>query len=138
MNRPQAFLTTLALALAIPAMWTTLGPMRAPSGAIDFETPSLESKGRQTIDPYVDAATGVTFTAEPGRWGDEAVGLVRNNSTSACVEPADANQKLGTGRSNPTAAGPGLSGFAIRARFPGSPSAPMTVSVEFQTTANVP
>jgi hypothetical protein len=34
---------------------------------IDFETPSLASDERQLINPYVDPATEVSFTAEPLR-----------------------------------------------------------------------
>ena len=59
---------------------------------IAFDTPSLGLNDSKIIDPY--AAGFVTFTAEVPTDG---VGLVKNSYTSACVLPADANQKLGTG-----------------------------------------
>jgi hypothetical protein len=72
--------------------------------------------------------------------GDEVVGLVRNSATSACVEPADTNQKLGSGRSSlSTDGGIGLRGFPIRATFarPLEPAAgPVTVSVVLQARQN--
>lgn len=100
--------------------------------AIDFETPPLDTSSAQVINPYT--ADGVTFTTPVGNFGDEVVGLVKNNSTSACAEPADDNQKLGTGRDTSI----GLSGFEIQATF-AQPLAPSTlVSVEFQTGGDVP
>jgi hypothetical protein len=106
---------------------------------IDFETPSLGTDARQIINPYVDATSGVKFTAEPGGFGDEVVGLVKNSATSACVDPSDTNQKLGTGRDDGTPGGSiGLSGFAIKATFPAVLSPPVTVSAEFQTLAGQP
>jgi hypothetical protein len=102
---------------------------------IDFETPSLGADQRQIINPYVDTATGLTFTAEPEGFGDEVVGLVKNSATSACVEPPNDDQKLGTGRSGEPGGAIGLAGFPIRATFP-TPLDPLaTVSVEFQTKA---
>jgi len=138
MNRFKHILTTLAIAIVFPGILLTAPPPQAQSNSIDFETPSLGSENRRIIDPYIDENTGVRFTAESGSWGDEVVGLVKNGATSACVEPSDNNQKLGTGRSAFSDGSIGLSGGAIRASFPASLIAPMTVSVEFQTGANVP
>lgn len=104
---------------------------------VDFETPSLGKDSSQIISPYIDEATGVTFTAEAFANGsvDEVIGLVKNRATSACVDQPD-NQKLGTGRSIfPKSIG--LSDFPIRATFP-QPLARVTISVEFQTLAGQP
>jgi hypothetical protein len=100
---------------------------------IDFETPSLGGNPRQLINPYIDPATGVTFTAEP--FG--VVGLVKNRITSACVEPPDDNQKLGTGTSINPEESIGLSGFPIKATF-SQPLASVSISVEFQVLAGAP
>jgi hypothetical protein len=100
---------------------------------IDFETPSLGANERQIIDPYVEGS--VTFTAEAGGPGDEVVGLVKNRSTSACVDPSSEDQKLGTGREVSINGGIGLAGFPIRATFSSVVPTQSTVSVEFQTGA---
>jgi V8-like Glu-specific endopeptidase len=105
------------------------GPVEAAGAFIDFETPSLGDDARAVINPYSDS--GVTFTAEGG-----VVGLVKNNATSACVEPADANQKLGTAPVG--SASIGLGSFAIRATFDAILQPPVNVSAEFQTGADVP
>jgi hypothetical protein len=105
----------------------------APCGAmttIDFETPSLGASGSAIINPYV--ADGVTFTAVSAGFGDEIVGLVKNSATSACADPADANQKLGSGRSSFPNGSIGFGIFAIRADFPPPPVVTDVVSVEFQ------
>ena len=108
-------------------------PAGVPAGArIDFEALPLGQEARRAVNPYVDEATGVQFTAERGSWGDEVVGLVKNRATSACVDPPDENQKLGTGRGAPGEEGVGLAGFAIRATFPAPLAPPATVSAEFQ------
>jgi hypothetical protein len=107
-----------------------------PGGFVGFEVPFLGTEPRQLINPYVDTTTGVSFTVEPGGFGDEVVGLVKNSATSACVEPADDDQKLGTGRSSlPPEGSVGLSGFPIRATFPTLLPAPVTISVDFQALA---
>ncbi len=106
-------------------------PIQALAIVIDFETPALGLSGRQIINPYTNS--GVTFTTPTGTFGDEVVGLVKNNSTSACVEPADNNQKLGTGRGDI-----GLSGFEIRATFTPPLNPAVSISVEFQTLNNTP
>jgi hypothetical protein len=103
----------------------------------DFETPSLGDSARRIVNPYT--AAGVTFTADQMTLGDEVVGLVKNSATSACVEPANTDQKLGTGRSSLSTDGRiGLSGFPIRATFSRPLAAgprPVTVSVTFQALA---
>ena len=103
---------------------------------INFESPFLGESSRQQINPYT--AGGVTFTADPSGGFDGVVGLVKNNSTSACVPPANANQLLGTA---PSVDGSiGLSGFPIRATFAdGGIVGPRTISVDAQalSTATV-
>jgi hypothetical protein len=103
-----------------------------------FETPTLGSADRRPVDPY--EAAGVQFTAEAPRVADAAVGVVKNSATRACVEPADTNQKLGTGRvtrdlSSAVAIGHGT--YPIRATFTRGLAAAagrsVTVQVEFQT-----
>jgi hypothetical protein len=109
-------------------------PSIAAGSTIDFETPPLVASS-QVIDPYVDAATGVIFTAEPLSITGQ-VGLVRNNATSACADPPSNDQKLGTG---PAGSGLiGLSAFPVRATFPAPLPAGATVSVEFQALVNTP
>jgi hypothetical protein len=105
----------------------------APSAAattIDFETPPLGAAGSAIINPYISA--GVTFTAVPQGFGDEIVGIVKNSATSACADPADANQKLGTGRSSFAGGAIGLGVMAIRADLPPGTN---LVSVELQCVA---
>ena len=103
----------------------------ASAVTVDFETPPLGLNSFLVINPYVDAVSGVTFTAVGA-----AIGIVKNNSTSACADPADANQKLGTG---PAGGGSiGFSSFPMRADFPGLTNAPVTVSVEFQCVVGAP
>ena len=114
-------------------------PVHAAPITIDFETPNLGVNSRQMINPYTDVGSGVKFMAEGGGFGDEVVGLVKNNATSACADPADTDQKLGTGRNNGApGANIGLAGFAIRATFPTPLAPPVTVSAEFQTLAGQP
>ena len=111
-----------------------IGPR--PQGRIDFETPWLDQDPFRIAGSYVDGSTGVTFAAEPMGWGDETVGVVRNDATYACVAPQDANQKLGTGRSGDSPDGEQgvLRGyFPIRATFPAPLAPPVTVAVEVQT-----
>ncbi|MBK8798007.1 MAG: DUF1565 domain-containing protein [Anaerolineales bacterium] len=102
---------------------------------ITFETPTLGGDSSRVIDPYVDSATGVVFQREGNPGVNYVVGLVKNSGTSACVDPADANQKLGIGIDN------GAVGFAsteVRATFPTLLNPPVTVSVLFQTGAGQP
>lgn len=82
---------------------------------IDFEYPRLGSSARRVVDPYY--AFPATFTAESSTWSDAVVGIVKNSATSVCVDPASADQKLGTGRSAFTDGAIGRAGFPIRARF---------------------
>ena len=99
--------------------------------AIDFESPALGANNQQLISPY--SASGVTFTAEPGGFGDEIVGLVKNNgfATSACVPAPSTNQLLGTGRTGLGTVG--FSSFSIRATFAQGLGSAATVSVTVQT-----
>ncbi|MFK7844439.1 MAG: LamG domain-containing protein [Rhodothermales bacterium] len=102
---------------------------------INFETPALGSDARLTLDPYIDEASGIEFTAVTDFGGvDGVVGLVKNLSTSACVDPPDGNQKLGTA----PGARPGfigLSAFPIKATFPQVIHPPVRVTVSFQSIA---
>lgn len=105
-------------------------PREAGAETIGFECPALGALDRLMLDPFVDCVYGVTFTAEPSGFGDEVVGLVKDNATSACIEPPSENQLLGTGRDDE---GPiGLSGFPIRATFPVSMSI-SAIALAFQT-----
>lgn len=63
---------------------------------LDFESPSLGGAASQIIDPYT--ASGVTFSAIQGGFGDEVVGLTTNAHTTVCVPEPSAEQLLGTGR----------------------------------------
>ncbi len=127
----------LLVGLTVLAVLVIATPALAQVSLINFETPSLGTDARRIVNPYVDAASGVSFTVEPVGTGDEVVGLVKNSATSACVDPPDANQKLGTGRSDTPDGSIGLSGFAIRATFPAVLPPPVAVSAEFQTGAGV-
>jgi len=103
----------------------------------DFETPDLGGATSVAFPDYVDADTSVRFTAVADHVSDEVIGLVTNQATTACVDPADTNQKLGTGiDSSPGSMG--FSGFAIRADFPGPLPRGATISAQFQTIAGVP
>ena len=108
MKHPLFALLPVGVVLAL--LWFSSAPAPAQSSGIDFETPSLGTAPNQQIDPYVDTATGTSFTAD----GNGVIGLVKNSATSACVAPADANQKLGTGTDKSNI---GLSGFGIKATF---------------------
>jgi len=100
---------------------------------IDFEIPNLGPLERMVIDPYIDGITGVVFTSPAA---NAHVGLVKNRSTSACVDPPDENQKLGTA---PVWSGSiGLSGFPIQAMFPTPLTGLVTISVQFQLLAGRP
>lgn len=113
---------TLAAAVLLGTAGGAAAPARA--GFVDFESPPLGALNRMTIDPYT--APGVTFTTVTE--GD--VGIVKNSATSACVDPADANQKLG---SAPTGGAVGMGPKAIRATFSPPLAGEVNVSVEFQT-----
>ena len=115
---------------APPASASTPHPAALVTHVIDFETPQIPfPAGRLVIDPYVDPVTGVSFTAV----GTGAmVGLVRNNQTSACAEPADNDQKLGSGPADAI----GLASYPLAAEFPAPLPGPVTVSVEVQALIN--
>ena len=101
-----------------------------PEAFVDFQSPALEGN-QQIINPY--SFSGVSFTAEPGPFGDEVVGLVKNIglATSACVPAESSNQLLATGRTGLGTVG--FSGFPIRATFAQGRSAPSMISVTVQT-----
>ena len=108
---------------------------------VTFETPTLRTAERQVVNPYPYKGTGVQFTAEAPETPGAVVGVVKNQATSACVEPADTNQKLGTGQTAVgQSAGIGLGTFPIRATFadPLTPPARglVTVRVEFQAVSS--
>jgi hypothetical protein len=81
----------------------------------DFETPALGTDTTLVVNPYNDTTAGVTFSADEPGFQFAHVGLVKNRSTSACVEPADENQKLGTGHIGTGSVG--HDAFDIRADF---------------------
>jgi hypothetical protein len=108
---------------------------------IDFEDPLLGFRGQQALDPFI--SSGVRFTALPfpnGGSTDEVVGLVFNELNNACVDPANRNVKLGTGRqSTYPNSGIGWDGYPIKAELttPLQPDSSrgdqVEISVEFQT-----
>ena len=136
LKKPFIAILTLLVALAGGIYFASANA--APlATTIDFETPNLGAADRQVIDPYVDPATGVKFTVAPGSSSVAQIGLVKNSATSACVPPADANQKLGTGVSTvPDSIG--KSSFAIRADFPQELQPPVVVSALFQSGEGQP
>ena len=79
--------------------------VHAASDIIDFETPPLAASARQAV--------GAGTVVKSIRKSCKAAGLVKNNSTSACVEPANSNQNLCTGVTTSI----GLSGFPVGAAF---------------------
>lgn len=121
----------LPVGVVLVLLWLSSTPAPAQSSGIDFETPNLGTAPNQQIDPYVDTATGTSFTVD----GNGVAGLVKNSFTSACVAPADANQKLGTGTDKSNI---GLSGFAIRATLGTQLQPPVRVAVDVQTGVDVP
>jgi hypothetical protein len=104
---------------------------------IDFETPNLGASERMVSNPY--ASGYVTFTSIDPSFSDDVVGIVKNSlSTSACVPPISANQKLGTGRYPFSPDGAiGLSGFDIKAAFGTPLNTSQTVSVDVQALGGV-
>lgn len=124
---------SLVVALAVGVVSVSLSAIATGvSGWVDFESPALDGTGRQILDPYVDGVTGVVFTADPLPTGQPGqVELVKNRTTSVCVEPASDGQLLGT-------RWPGTSSFGvfpIRATFPVVLDPPVDVSVDVQTLA---
>ena len=127
----------IAAVLSVLVVLLSVFTATAAPAAVDFETPNLGTDQRQQIDPYTGG--GVTFTAMPaGGFTDQVVGLVKNSATSACVEPSDANQLLGTGRDNPPGGSVGLSNFPIRATFGTPEVGPVTVGARFQAHEGTP
>ncbi|MBW3535713.1 MAG: hypothetical protein KY453_10960, partial [Gemmatimonadetes bacterium] len=116
----------------------TFVEMFASAALVDFEEPDVQAgSGRAVMNPYLDEASGISFDVEQrevGRMGE--VGLVLNGFTSVCVPtvPWDA-QVLGTITEGHTAVG--LSGYPIRARFPGSIPAGTRVGAYVQAVASV-
>ena len=93
----------LLLIFGVITGWLTSAPSTATgqdaATIVDFESPPLGALARTIADPYQPNAL-VTFTSATPTNGVNVVGLVKNNATSVCIEPADANQKFGSGRSN--------------------------------------
>jgi len=113
----------------LPVSFLTVDP-NEPMNRADFETPALDGGGRMAVSPY--STDDVTFSAETAERG-VVVGVVENSGTSACIEPRDNNQKLGSGLG---ASEVGLSSFPIRATFTAALVAPAYVFSEFQTTTD--
>ncbi len=126
-RRPPTRFAFFIVALASIALVIATSPASAVT--IDFETPSLGGLDRMVVSPYF--APGVSFVAVPQGITTGEVGLVKNSATSACVEPADANQKLGGAPAGSGAIG--LSDFTIRANFSPYLTGPVQVSAQFQT-----
>ncbi len=111
---------------------TVTSPVAAAQ-LIDFESPPLGALESEVIDPYVDPVSGTEFRALPSGTMAGVVGLVKNSATSACVEPVDANQKLGTGPAGATVIG--RSAFPIEVRFPAPLAPPVFIAVDLQSVA---
>jgi hypothetical protein len=141
-QRPRVPVSWLAIAVAVLAALVLVialfprdgGGERIFTRSVDFESPPLGAAEEEFRDPL--SVGEVTFTTESGGFDDAAVGAVKNRSTSACVDPPDENQKLGTGRTS--LGGVGRAAFLIRADFspalrPGAGA--VSISVEFQSGA---
>jgi PKD domain/FlgD Ig-like domain len=111
------------------ALTITVPPPLGVPGSVDFETPSLGDATRLVIDPYVDAATGVTFRALPSGAVNGVVGLIKNSATQ-CVDPSDTNQRLGTAPEGSSQIGAGA--HHVQVTFPTPLQPPATVSVELK------
>jgi hypothetical protein len=98
---------------------------------VDFEHPRLAGAERQVIDPYIDEATGIWFAAKCPGSSHGRVGFVRNDATSACVEPASGNQKLGSCPDGADCVGLGC--FAMAAVFPDLLEHGGEITVDFQS-----
>ena len=131
----------LLLILGLITGWLTSAPSTATgqdaATIVDFESPPLGALARTIADPY-QPNTLVTFTSATPTNGVNVVGLVKNNATSVCTEPADANQKFGSGRSNFSDGAIGYGTAAIRATFAQPLAPPQVISVDFQTGAGLP
>jgi hypothetical protein len=95
---------------------------------IDFETPVLGADTTRVLS-YSHGPSGVLFTSV----SLAHVGLVKNRSTTACVEPADDNQKLGT--CHVATEDVGRWTYDIIAQFVPSIPAGAKIRVEFQILA---
>jgi len=117
----------------IVSEWTVnIEVIAQPQFFNDFESPSLGNDTERVINPFFDVVNGLVFTACNDQGPSGYVGLVKNRSSTACVEPPDDNQKLGTG-------GPGIavgrSSQGIDVQFVPDLSAGASISVEFQSLA---
>ena len=131
----------LLLIFGVITGWLTSAPSTATgqdaATIVDFESPPLGALARTIADPYQPNAL-VTFTSATPTNGVNVVGLVKNNATSVCIEPADANQKFGSGRSNFSDGAIGYGTAAIRATFAQPLTPPQVIAVDFQTGAGLP
>jgi len=93
---------------------------------IDFETPKLIGIDWLAADSYLDPSSGVVFV------GDRVIGPVVNAETSACVEPANRDQKLGTGLQDQV----GRAADTIYVYFPQPLLPPVSISFELQSALN--
>lgn len=96
--------------------------------SIDFEMPVLVDIDWLATDTYTDPASGVVFVAYSGK-----IGPVVNSATSACVDPPDRDQKLGTAASGDH---PGGAGEAIFVYFPAPLQPPVRINVDVQSGWN--
>ena len=129
------------LILGLTVVWLT-GAFISATGQdeitiIDFEAPALGTLARDIVDPYQPNSL-VTFTSATPANGVNVVGLVKNNATSVCVEPADTSQKFGSRRSSFSDGAIGYGTAAIRADFAQPLTPPHLVAVDFQTGAGLP
>lgn len=129
--RRKIIITVIALLASLMAI-PTASAAQVMEGIVDFETPALGSQARLVIDPYVDEGAGVTFTADPLPVSSSGVvEVIKNSATSACTEPSNDDQLLGTRWPGPANFGT----YPIRGTFTNELQPPVSVSVDVQTLA---
>lgn len=135
--------SALELTEPISGLVVRLLPMMEGGLSIDFESPDLaQGEWNRTISPFAHIETGTWFSpVQPSSGASYTLvtGLVINAFTSACVPPADRDQKLATGVSGSGASGSsssvGFSAGAIRADFQGWLPVGTIVQAELQSGA---
>src|SRR5262245_56911160 len=125
-------LARLVIAVHVVLAVGTSGARKVAAETIGFECPNLGALERLVLDPFVDCVIpNVTLTAEPSGFGDEVVGLVKDMTTSACIDPPSDNQLLAAGRAYLENIGLAV-GIPLRATF--SPAISLnSIALPFQT-----
>ena len=99
---------------------------------LNFSTPSLGGANARVFDPLMLADGAVTFTSASG---SGVVGIVLNDSTSACIDGSPDDPKLATGTQAGGDSSVGRAAFAIRATFESVAPPPISVTADIQTLA---